>query len=450
MTRVHRRQFLQMAGSLGSGLVLGGAWPRTARAAATDVKGTVRWWHVWDGARLKLAEDLVTSFQQLYPNVRVESTLVANQALIEKYTTAIAGGDPPSLIMLRSSESPALAARNALQPLDDWIARDKVATSQIFYPEELRTMSWRGRTVGFPIIVGGARFMLFWNKDLVRQAGLDPEKGPKTWQELTQAAQALTVRKGDGLERIGFNPFRAGAMPPSTPFRMWLYTNNGRFYSDDGRKVLFNSEEGEETLEWLLDFVQKVAGRYENIASVTGADVPANRLAWYSGRAAMINEGHWHFFQLSQEAPKVAYGVGDIPYNGKNSKAKPTTPNEGSWGYMIPRGVKDPDAAWEFLKYASYGDGGRRLILAQRQASPVRAINESPELSAGNPHWPVVVRALQNTLFVQFSPVDAKIKQIVGRMEEQVFYGRQKPKEALAEAAKLAQQELDDWFSRNP
>ena len=163
MRQLLRRRFLIGAAGLAGGLAWGVPGLPGARAATPDLRGTVRWWHVWDGARQKLTEELVAGFQKEFPNVRVDNTLIANQALIEKYTTAIAGGDPPSLIMLRSSESPALAARNALQPLDDWIARDKVPTSQIFYPEELRTMAWRGRTVGFPIIVGGARFMLFWS-----------------------------------------------------------------------------------------------------------------------------------------------------------------------------------------------------------------------------------------------------------------------------------------------
>ncbi len=47
--------------------------------------------------------------------------------------------------------------------------------------------------------------LLFWNKDLFREAGLDPEKAPAAWEDLRQASIRLTKKNASGCDRIGFH-----------------------------------------------------------------------------------------------------------------------------------------------------------------------------------------------------------------------------------------------------
>ncbi|NOG51415.1 MAG: extracellular solute-binding protein [Chloroflexi bacterium] len=90
---------------------------------------------------------------------------------------------------------------------------------------------------------------LFWNKDLFRAAGLDPEKPPTTLDELVEMAQALTIYDGSGTEVLNITQgrFRAAAFRPVAQhwFReVLLRQYGGAPYSEDGTTVTWNSPKG--------------------------------------------------------------------------------------------------------------------------------------------------------------------------------------------------------------
>ena len=95
---------------------------------------------------------------------------------------------------------------------------------------------------------GGLTGLMIYNKNLLRDAGFDPEAPPQTWQELEEMAAAITVADPMGIDVLGAaagsTSIAAGA---DAEFVAWLYTNNGKYASDDGRTLLFNSPEGVET-----------------------------------------------------------------------------------------------------------------------------------------------------------------------------------------------------------
>lgn len=397
---------------------------------------TIRFWHVWDGARVKLIDNQVADFEKLHPGIKVEHSLIDQKALHQKYLTAIAAGDPPEVIMLRGGDMPSYASKKAIIPLNGYLERDKLNVDLIFYPAEIATHKYGNKTYSLPVVAGGALYMLFYNKEIFSEAGLDPERPPKTWQELMDYSKKLTIKKGSQVERLGFNPTAGGSFPPGSPFMVWLYTNNGRLLDTDGKKALFGSKEGLETLEWLQEFIKQTVGKFDSVRTLAGGDKNTNRLAFYNKKQVMINEGNYHFYQMSKEAPEIKYGVGELPYNSKNPKASSLTPTEGGWGYAITQGCKNKEAAWEFLKYATMEEGAKKFVRAQGRPSPVREFNMDQELIKANPYWPVVISALENSRPVATTTVQPKIKEVINTMEERVFYEKVTPKEAIKSAEK--------------
>ena len=77
-------------------------------------------------------------------------------------------------------------------------------------------------------------------------------------------AAAITVADPMGIDVIGRGG-RQHHRPAMREFVSWLYTNNGRYASDDGRTLLFNSPEGVETLEWMINLTNSVNHGTENI-----------------------------------------------------------------------------------------------------------------------------------------------------------------------------------------
>jgi len=88
--------------------------------------------------------------------------------------------------------------------------------------------------------------LLFYNKDLFVKAGLDPNRPPKTWNELWQYADKITKKdsKGD-YEVLGFNPMYAQSY-----FWMYVWGNGGDFLDKDGNLVVNSPIVVKSLTEW--------------------------------------------------------------------------------------------------------------------------------------------------------------------------------------------------------
>ncbi len=141
----------------------------------------------------------------------------------------------------------------------------------------------------------------------------------------------------------------------ATSFFGWLYTNNGQIYSDDLRSVAFNSPEGVETLQWMVDYTNEINGGVQDVLDfyVTGQE--ANEAQpWYNDIEAMQFPNVSIFFHMQTFKPELQWDLGQRPYNANNPDAKSQgiSGEEFAWGYVIPSGVPEEkrEAAFEWIK----------------------------------------------------------------------------------------------------
>ena len=148
-----------------------------------------------------------------------------------------------------------------LTALDPYLKRDKLDPS-IYYENEFKSSQFQGKTYVLPMAATGAWYLIFYNRDHFRDAGLDENRPPTTWDEAARYAGVLTKKGADGkIERLGFEPGFKDASIFNSPFVAWSATNGGAFASDDGRKLLFDSPQGAAALEWMLRTLQQIGGR---------------------------------------------------------------------------------------------------------------------------------------------------------------------------------------------
>jgi multiple sugar transport system substrate-binding protein len=120
-----------------------------------------------------------------------------------KFITAVIGNVAPDLFEF-FGPVPQWSSRGALIPLDKYMERDNFDTSLIF-DALWDEMKWDGHTYAIP--TGTACEAFYWNKAHFREAGLDPDKPPKTWDELEEFAEKLTIRNEKGkIVRAGYIP----------------------------------------------------------------------------------------------------------------------------------------------------------------------------------------------------------------------------------------------------
>lgn len=186
---------------------------------------------------------------------------------------------------------------------------------------------------------------IIYNKDMFREAGLDPENPPQTWEEFTIACRALTKDlDGDGItDQWAFAEVGNSGGAYMFWFMPWIWGNNGRMFDDSGNLVL-NSPEVTETLQYWYDLIYK-----EKVAIPTSLNwgsgdrynaFVAKKIAFYLG-------GNFNISSLQTDAPDMDFGVCLIPRNkGEN------TSFAGGNMLGITSQCENVDEAKEFLKFA--------------------------------------------------------------------------------------------------
>ena len=390
----------------------------------------------------------VKTFQEKYPDIEVEHQYIVIADLNVKVLTALAGGDPPDLFSMRRAELPSFVTKDALLPLDDLLKRDNIALDNLVYMSEAYHARFDGKTYALPQASGGGSFVLYYGKGTYQQAGLNPEAGPKTWKELAAHNEKLSKLNGAAIERLGIDIHQA--TDESYGFDGWLYTNNGKLIADDGKGPAFNSPEGLATLEWMVDF-HKAQGGWPKVRDFTtgsNKDPGKIRPMLYQGQLGIMNHNVSVPFFISKEAPEFTWGAAVIPYNDANPQAKSVSYDLGGWGTSIPKGAKNVDAAWEFLKWNTLGPGNEAFLRAQGRPSPVKAHTEAygkdPEVIKVNPNWKVLEDTLAGTVPIPKTPVWPKLRDMLAQRVEQALLGQMSPKEALA----MAEREIQAEFAR--
>jgi multiple sugar transport system substrate-binding protein len=409
-----------------------------ATRPAGKPQGTVEAWTVWDGTREALMHDQIRDFQQLYPAITVRHTLVQQATMYDKYTAAIAGGTSPDSIMVHGRMLPAMADKGQLQTLDASIRRDGLKPADIWYEAEWQGQQWQGKAFGLPLASGGGNFVLYYNRSHFVEAGLDPNKPPRTWQELATVAERLTQRSGSSVSRLGFTP---GGL-----WTQYFSCNNGRLFSQDLRRVAWHGPEGVEAMQFEVDLEKRLYGGRSGLSDALGGASPTQAFA--SGRLSMLNNGvYFAFYELKQLAPDLPYGAANFPHNGHNPRARSLNFSDGGWGYCLPQGARNADAAWEWLKYTCAGEGNLKFFLAQGRPTPVKKHNERPEFRQASPYFDVLIYTLHNQALAGVTPVWPEIRNVISKMTGDIGAGRQGVKDGLDDGARQAQLLLDQYFA---
>lgn len=408
--------------------------------AYPDVKGTIQFSNCWGGARVPLVEKWIKDFNTIYPGVKIENDVGDCPPLREKQVSAIAGGSPPNVMMVKSDNTAFYADQGALLALDDLMTRDGVK-ADLFYPAEFKSRTWQGKTYGLPNVTAGGLHLLFVNTKLLEKVGWDPKKPIETWQDLEALVEPA---KKQGLFVMDPAKISSG----QTMHFVLTYANGGKYWDDDLTKIRWNEPEGLESAEWLLKFVKMQAGKYENLAIASDRKNVIEAENWAPGKyVAMINLTA-RFFDLPQKAPNIKYATYTFPRNANNQVSKGYTPTTGGWMFSIAKAGKDQEAAWEWIKFTTVSKNTCAFNRAQNRPSPVVQCNEDPELAKSNPFWPVVTKDLSTSISVPTSGVHPQLTQMWYDMEDAILYEKMVPKDALDSYAKRGQALLDEWNAK--
>lgn len=308
---------------------------------------------------------------------KIKATFIPGDQFVQKFATALAGGTAPDLVAVDLIYMPAYAAAGQMTDLTDR-AKALPFFNQLS-PSHVRLGTYKDRVYALPFNAEGS--ILLYNKNLFRQAGLDPDKPPTTWAQIADYSKKITAL---GNDTYGF--YMSGACAGCNAFTVlpYIWASGGDVLSEDGKTATVTNPQVKATLQFLHQmYVDKQIP--ESSKSDTGTDF-LNGFA--SGKIGMAGSGAFSIAALKKEHPDVDFGITPLPgQNGGSSSFA------GGDTIAIPAGSKRPDQAFEFIKWF-LNDDVQTEQLAKNGGLPLRLDLVNNKYSQQDPRYVTVANAM--------------------------------------------------------
>lgn len=318
---------------------------------------------------------VVESYNASHEN-QVVTTEVPFGELVQKYATAIAGGQAPDALSMDLIYTPAFAAAGQLEDLTDWAKSLPYFNS--LSPSHVKLGTYQDKIYGLPLSVETSVFA--WNKDLYKKAGLDPEKAPTTWEEIE--ANAEKIRKlGDDTYGFYFSGGGCGGCMIFT-FTPLVWGAGVDILSEDGKTATLDTPEMRKAVGYYRDMVKK-----DLVPAGAASDNGTNFLTFTNGKIGQQSLGAFAIGTLVTQYPDINFGVTLIPsVDGKASSFA------GGDNFVITKGTKKLDAVKEFLEYIYSMDGQK--VMAKYGSLPTRGDIADQVLAGLDPRMQVGLKAI--------------------------------------------------------
>ncbi|SDM21497.1 carbohydrate ABC transporter substrate-binding protein, CUT1 family [Paenibacillus sp. OK060] len=289
------------------------------------------------GPLTKVIDGMSASFMEKFPDIKVKPVYTGNYGdNTIKIQAGVQAKQPPDVAVMMSTELYSMMNTDAIIPLDDFIAKDAEYNKDDFYPAFVEDTQADGHTYSVPF--QRSTIILYYNKDMFKAAGLDPNKPPTNWDELVEYAGKLNRDGHTGLEI------------PGNDDSYWMFQMLARqntsdpkqsIMGDDGRKANFNTPENVEALQFWLDLSHKYKVMPEGVI-----DWAATPTDFIEGKTAMMMHTSGNLTNVKTNA-KFDFGVAFAPANKQYG-----SPTGGGNMYIFKDTTPEKQAAaWEFAKY---------------------------------------------------------------------------------------------------
>jgi multiple sugar transport system substrate-binding protein len=348
----------------------------------------------------------VKAFQTQYPNIRID----AREGMMDPQTFAakLAGGQLEDVFYVYFTDPQGLIRKRQVADVTEQLA-DFPAVKEV-KPELIRIFSDdQGKVYGLPS--QNYSMGLVYNRQLFTKAGLDPDKPPKTWAEVRDAAKKLSAL-GDGV--VGYGDY-SKSNTGGWHFTAEMYSLGADVAVQDGDTwtASFNNPAGKQVLQqlkamrWTDDTMgQKQLLEYADLLRMMGGGKLGMYLGTGSDIVNIVNQFKGKF---------ETFGLGPMP-DGKGTLG-------GGDGYMFKAGLS-PEKIKAGLTWLTYKnvDPGRTMETTKRAAD-----NKEP-VGLPQPNIWVTGSAAEKTLIdareqyrnvptENFAPFQAAVAQIPLKLE---------------------------------
>lgn len=309
-------------------------------------------WSFWgDPGELPPNYEVIEAFEAEHPDIKIEVQHAPWGSYFDRLQTQMAGGTAPDVMFLNNI--PSYASRGVLMPLGDLIARDDFDTST-YLEGLLDVFSHDGKIYGFAR--DNDTNVLYYNKDLFDEAGVEYPNENWQWQDLREAAKALTVTDTRGRTT------QYGLALEKNRYPQWIYQNGGKIVDDplDASEFYMDSPEATEA----IDFIAEMILEDESVPSFDAMQELGSTTELFStGRVAMVMTNAARIPTFMDAS--FDWNVAPLPAGPEGLRAN----SLGGAGYVMSSTTEHTDEAWTFLKFLA-GPEGQSIFASTGVAVP--------------------------------------------------------------------------------
>jgi len=361
-------------------------------------------------------EQVVADFEAANPDIDVTLEVVGWNTIHDLTAQRIAAGTMPDLVNTATIWVPEWVDAAAIRPLGDDLV--DAALRADFVPALFdKGAVYNGENWGLPIAAAARAILL--NRGLLAQAGFDPDAPIATWDDYRSIIVGVKEKTG----AFGY-AFDAKGVRAFRDFGYYLLNNGGTFFATDG-KAAFNSPEGVEALQFLVDLVKAGA-----VPDPLGTTLEDYQPMYEAGRVATMINGNFAIAGIKANAPGLEIAVAAVPV--KTAGQTPVT-----WGVtdtLVIGKAAPVEASRKFIAHI-FSTAVRNQFDEAEGMLPVLLSQAGNPAFTGDANIKAFIDMLPTSQFDPFHPQYAQMQELVKTAMQSAITGAASPKDALDKAA---------------
>jgi multiple sugar transport system substrate-binding protein len=288
----------------------------------------------WGGTSEPQFKRILAEFERTHPNIKVQYSVITGNDYWTKLQLGFATGTGYDVFWMHPKNAYMYMPQGVLLDLQPYMDADKFNLGA--YDEKFKIpFRYKGDMYAIPSFYND--IVAFYNKKILKDAGVDFPKANWTWDDFLALGKKLTKRDNGKATLYGLGSDIAG----ETFLYDFILQNGGKIYSDDKTKCVIDSPANRETFQWLLDLI------YKQQVFPTPSDLAeTNSRSMFQGNMIAIEvDGSWMLKAYADALGIDNLGIAELPMH----KVKGSVVNNN--GYAAMAKTKHPKEAWELLKF---------------------------------------------------------------------------------------------------
>lgn len=396
--------------------------------ASAGGRTTITFDYLWTGSEAAKLQQIISSFNASQKQIKVVG--VSNPDTQKQLASMSAKTGSFDISDGFGNAVGSWASEGILAPLNSYIKSSGMSTSD-FVPAAMDQVTYQGQIYSLPIAVHD--FELVYNKTEFAAAGITSPPATMT-QLATDIGKLTKVNSSGQITQLGL-----GNPDTGTTITTLGYAFGGTW---DGPKNDAPSPQNAGALAALNFYTKNITDKYgaSNVAKFTSGwgQYGSAQDPFYTGRVAMIIDGEWQPVTIKAEAPKLDYGVADIPYPAGDPALKDTTQLTAST-LFIPANSQHKQQAFTFLKYLTSSAPMLKFSLALGNLPARTSLLDNPAFSS-IPNFSVWLQNLKskNVHSLASQPYSGQYATDLATALNSALLGSKTPAQAMASVASLA------------